>query len=206
MKKGRAGNKIYDILTIEEFDKDPESVLNNKEVAVHYGDYIYPVLNKFENGPGIYSNDKITAFGSPMTEEEKINYSANNIIDFSKAKDMKEIIQSSNNLKEIEKSLLISDSDNIYIPTITNEDTEEMRILKEAIGEKQIELNKYKDRIPGYNNNIRILTQNNISFDKFKMFMDSFDLKATLVIEDKSTNVANPMNKKLEIQLNNPEI
>ena len=74
--------------------------------------------------------------------------------------------------------------------------------LKEAVIAKNIDLDKYEQRFGvNYNNDKRLFNRNTITMSKLKTMFDVLDMKATLIIEDKSEEVPNPMGKKIIVDL-----
>ena len=92
--------------------------------------------------------------------------------------------------------------DNITVPNISSLDSPEMRGLKEAIIAKHIDFDKYSDRFgSNFANDKRILKTNSITQKMLKRILRNIDVKATLILEDTSPNVANTMGKKIEIDI-----
>lgn len=200
MKKAKVDGKLRDIISSEDYYNNQAYYNKNKQIAVQWGDNLYPIRNRFDSTPGVYNTNVGTMFIPPKKNDK--NYLANNIIDFDSVKTMAEMIEKNNTLKDIEKDILTTDSNNICIPNITDRDTPEMRVLKEAIIEKHIDLDKYEDRFNGnYSNDRRILLKDRISFSKLRDMLNILDIKGTLVLEDANSEVPNPMGKTLSIEI-----
>ena len=200
IKKGKADGRIYDVVSYEEYIKSIENEIDG-DIAVEEGNYIYPKRGSNDTRPGVYTNEAYSVFKHPETEEEKEEYSINNVIDFD-SKTLSEHINKTNRLKNMEKEILTT-TDNIFMPPIHENDEPEMIALKKAVAAKQIDINKYAPRFgSNFQNDRRLFNDNKMSMYKFKSFLDNLDLKATIRIQDKNPNVANPMNKIIEVDLN----
>jgi len=200
MDKARINNKIYDIITDDEY-KNNKNLYDPSFTAIKKEGTIYPLRKKKDTSPGYYDLGVIGFYVSP-SDDEKDLYNSINSINFSDSKSIKDIIEKSDNLKEIEKDILTT-ADNIFIPKIKENDEPEMIALKESVISKNIDIGNYEHRFGGkYNNDIRIFQDNSITLFKLKKFADALDLKCTLTIEDKNPDVANPMNRAVTVVLN----
>ena len=138
-------------------------------------------------------------FNVPEGEED--NYSADKVIDYGKAKNIKEFIETQDMVKELEKNILTS-SDNIFIPAEDPNDSPAMKALKEAVTNKKIDLNKYEPRFgANFNNDKRIFSKENISLPMLVRMCNALDIKATLTLEDKNRDVPNPINKSISVEI-----
>lgn len=178
------------------------------DTCVQIGDYVYPVTFAPKNGEvSITANGPIIKWEPPVTEEQKKQYSVDNIIDLSsdKVKNMSGIIQEMDKLKNLESTRLSTINNVLEIP-INEEDTVELKAIKEAINCKQIDSDSYKPKFPtesDFNNDMRALkspSNNNISFFKAKRIMNAFDVDMYLTITDKPDSI-NPIGKEIHIKL-----
>lgn len=200
IKKGKADDRIYDVVPYNEYIRNIKNRIDG-DIAVEEGDYIYPKRSSNDNKPGVYTNDVYTIFKHPETKEEKKEYSMDNVIDFD-SETLSEHINKTNRLKNMEKEILTT-TDNIFVPPIHENDEPEMIALKKAITAKQIDINKYAPRFgSNFQNDKRLFNKNKMTMYKLKSFLDNLDLRATICIHDKNPNVANPMNKIIEVDLN----
>lgn len=200
IKKGKVNNEIVDVITSEEYFKNP--TMYDTSTAVQIDNYLLPIrktLNRDE--VAFYPHENYANLVLPK-EKDKDLYSANQVIDFSDKNNFKEIIEKTQKLKNMEREILTS-PDNIYEPRITEKTSPEMRLFKEAVGLKKIDIDKYKSRIKGFANDKRILDNDRISFDKMKALGKSFDMKISLTIEDDDKDVPNPMGKKISTVITN---
>ena len=184
IEKARIGDIIYDVITIEEYEANP-GMYNPKFTAIKYDDgCVYPIRNRTDNRPGFYPTGAIDFF-KPCAPSETHMYSQQNIINFSNKENIREIIEAQSQLANEERAILTT-IDNLFIPEISPEDTPETKALKEAVREKHIDIDKYESRFgPNYNN------------DKRLTILNALDMRATLIIEDTSPNVPNPIGKQI---------
>ena len=77
-----------------------------------------------------------------------------------------------------------------------------MKALKTAVLEKRIDLDKYEPRFgSNYNNDKRLFNKNTISLSMTKRLCEALDIKATLILEDKSPDVPNPIGRTIKVDL-----
>lgn len=203
-KKGTINGQIYDIVSMEDYRQCPE-YYNNKFTAIEENGYLYPITNNTKS-PGYYHQDG-NIFGQFIqpSESQMANYAAENIIDFDSAPNMKAIIERTQSLSNMEKEVLTS-SDNIFKPVITDLDTPEMKALKEAIVAKNFDIDLYEYRFgPSYNNDKRLFKQNKITLAKLKSVCENVDIKATLILEDTNSDIPNPMGKRIVVDITGGE-
>lgn len=201
VRKAKIEDCIYDVITIDEFYKNPD-FYKSAPTAIEGGDgYLYPIRsNSNDMRPGFIDEGPMQFFTPPSGQQCPI-YSDRNIIDFSKASSIKDIIKAQDRLASAEKAILTT-IDNVFIPPTNADDTPEMVLLKQAIVDKHIDLDKYESRFgSNYNNDKRLLKKNSITFGKFRNTCKALDIKATLTLEDTSSDVPNPMGNKIDICL-----
>ena len=196
VEKIRIKDRLYDVIAYEEFTRHPDNY--GKFNAVKEGSYVYPVKGKTDTGVGIYDSDDVTyEFVEPITEEDKDNYSTNHIISISDCKTIREVIEAQQKIKESERAILTK-ADNITFVKVGANDTPHMAALKEAINGKQIDISNYEYKFgTNYNNDMRLLSKSDITMNKLKSFLSKLDLKASIVIEDASDDVPNPLGRKI---------
>jgi len=140
------------------------------------------------------------------TRRNEIEYSVDNVINFSNSKSFKEIIQKQNKLKSMER-IILTNPDNITIPKIGENDSPEMIGLKKAIIAKHIDLDKYSSRFGNnYSNDKRLLNDETITMSKLKTMFKALDIKATLIIEDKNDSIPNPIGEQIYVELTGGEL
>jgi hypothetical protein len=199
IKQTNIDGKLLNVVSYEEFTNNLE--LNaNYSTAVQMGDTILPIRSPSEPDlPGIRINGPLYEITKPDPNDEQ--YKASNMIDLSNVTKMEELIKKQGMVRDIEQEILTS-PDNITVPNISSLDSPEMKGLKEAIIAKHIDFDKYSDRFgSNFANDKRILKTNSITQKMLKRILKNIDVKATLILEDSSPNVANPMGKKIEIDI-----
>jgi hypothetical protein len=200
MKKMKIGEKVYDVTTAQEYAKN-ETLYDTSYTALEHEGMALPILSKSEYGtdkPGALPGTFVTFFQRPESVEE---YSLSGAIDFGNTKNMRELIEKQNMVRDLEREILVN-SDCVTVPRFDDNDSVEMIALKEAIIAKQCDLNSYASRFNGnFANDKRILNDNTITLPKLKKYADALDLKIIMTIEDRNPDVPNPMNKSITVEL-----
>lgn len=207
MKKAKIGQKIFDVLSPEEFEKSKSSYLEDPSyIAIQLLGGVYP-LRKFNDfRVGAMYSPGLGFMINPPEDGDETPYSEDNIIDFENVEGIKEAMILQDKLHSAEREILTT-VDNVFSPKILETDTPEMKGLKEAVIAKHIDLDKYEQRFGyNYNNDKRLFNKNSITMPKLKMMFDVLDMKGTLIIEDKSSDVPNPIGRKIEIDLTEDNI
>ena len=201
MKKCFINNKIYDVVSFDDYIKQKEYCDNNI-TSIEDNGYIYPIKTRKNDGVGMYQlSPDLYQFIDPKTEEDKQNYSITNMINFEDAKSLREVIEKTNQLKSAERTILTT-PDNITVPVIGEHDSPEMVGLKEAIIAKNIDIDKYQQRFgSNFSNDKRLLNDSSITLLKLKTMFKALDMKGTLIIEDLNEDVANPIGRKIVVDL-----
>ena len=136
-KKGKVNGKIYDVIDIDEYKAHPD-IYNNSFTAIENQGLLYPIRNN-NLAPGFYVKNQVMGIYVQPSIEDRDMYSAENVIDFSSATNMKEIIEKKAQYKDLEREILC-DADNIFKPVIRENDAPMMKALKEAVIEKNIDI------------------------------------------------------------------
>lgn len=200
LSKAKIGDVIYDVVDYQEYTRNPENY-NPSYTAIKMPDgFLYPIRKSTDYRPGMYEYWGFDQFVAPYGSETGI-YSHQKIIDFDEATCLREIIQCQQRLVSEERSILTT-VNNQYVPEIGENDTPEMRALKQAISDKHIDLDQYEHRFgPNYNNDKRLLRKENITYGKFRTICDALDIKATLTLEDAAPDVPNPIGRVITVDL-----
>lgn len=200
-KKAVINNRVTTVISVQEVLKNP--IFQNKFTSVEVDDVILPVKNSYDpTSPGFYimGSGKIGKIIKPNSEDYE-EYSSKHAIDFSDIKSMKELISKQEEVKKLEADTL-SNSDNLFKPIVKDNDSPEMKALKEAICLKNIDIDAYADRFgDNYNNDKRLLKGSSITSSKMKSICNNLDMKVTLVITDTSPNVPNPIGKSISVDI-----
>lgn len=202
MKKIKMGRTIRDVISHEEYIRrvnlNPD-LMNElaDDTAIEMDGHVYPINRQYSpNVVGMWDGGQVMVYTSPQEYINDPDYDAKNIIDFENVSGLRDSIEKQAELERAERSILIS-PDNIFAPVIKDTDTPEMRLLKEAITRKRIDIDAYKPRFGSdFNNDKRLFEQSSITIFKLKKMCDNFDMKCSLVIEDKK-NAPNPIGEKL---------
>jgi len=206
MKKAKIGRRILDVIDESEFIRrsslNPDIVASLAEdTAIEKDGHVYPVTKQYSKDvTGVTDLGKVLLYS--LTEQDKSadEYKIENVIDFENVKSLQESISKQNQLMSAERTILVS-PENIFTPVIKEEDTPEMKLLKQAICLKGIDLDNYKQRFGSdYNNDRRLFEQNSITFFKLKRLAEIMDMNVSLSLEDKP-GAPNPIGEKLTIQI-----
>lgn len=198
-RKMKVENRMYTVVTPEEYHSNSDlydSMVGT--IAVEVEGYVYPLVKK-PNEYGYHPKGAIDTFYVP--EDIKEEFNAENITDYNKANNIHDYIEMVNQYNAQEYQVLVN-PDNIFTPSISRDDEPQMKALKAAILKKNIDLDKYQDRIgPTYQNDKRLFKGKSITFPKLTNIANAIDLKVTLIIEDAGPNVPNPMGEKIVIDI-----
>lgn len=198
LEKAKIGDAIYDVIPLEEYYKNPSAYGSYNAIKGDDG-YLYPIRTKTDNRPGFYPTGGLDFFKPPSFNESN-TYTQQNIINFH-GENLKEIIKSQQKLMNAERSILTS-IDNVFTPEINENDTPEMIALKQAIIDKHIDIDKYEHRFgPNFPNDKRLFSKPRITFEKLRVMCEAFDIKASIVIEDASPDVPNPIGRVITAEL-----
>lgn len=204
IRKAKICDALYDVISYEELIANKEIYMNYVgRVAVDHNDgLIYPLRNPTDIRPGCYIMGGVIIFKPPYGSEAAF-YSAANVINFSQARNYREIIEAQDKLNKAERSILTT-IENVTIPEIGENDTPAMKALKQAIINKHIDLDKYDYRfgVENYPNDKRLLKRNSITLPKLMTYANALDIAVTMTLEDKSPDVPNPMGNPIVVELN----
>ena len=199
-KRVQIGNKFYDVQDMQ-YVRDGHT---DTDVAIEKDGIVYPIRSQSnKNMPGIYPEGCMFRINKPDPDERPA-YSSDKIIDFNNTKDVSEVIEKHNMMREAEKSLLATSSgDDIYEPVIGRDDSPEMKLMKECITAKQCVIKKYEDSVcQTFPNDIRkISNDTELTLKKLVLLSNALDIELTLTARDTGKDVANPMNKEVTIVL-----
>lgn len=206
MKKAKIGRRILDVIDESEFIRrsslNPDIVASLAEdTAIEKDGHVYPVTRQYSKDvTGVTDLGKVLLYSLTDQDKNADEYKVENVIDFENVKSLQESISKQNQLMSAERTILVS-PENIFTPVIKEEDTPEMKLLKQAICLKGIDLDNYKRRFGSdYNNDRRLFEQNSITFFKLKRLAEIMDMNVSLSLEDKP-GAPNPIGEKLTIQI-----
>lgn len=206
MKKAKIGRRILDVIDESEFIRrsslNPDIVASLAEdTAIEKDGHVYPVTKQYSKDvTGVTDLGKVLLYSLTEQDKNADEYKVDNVIDFENVKSLQESISKQNQLMSAERTILVS-PENIFTPVVKEEDTPEMKLLKQAICLKGIDLDNYKQRFGSdYNNDRRLFEQNSITFFKLKRLAEIMDMNVSLSLEDKP-GAPNPIGEKLTIQI-----
>ena len=165
--------------------------------------YIIPIkTTRYDPGVvGMYPGSIYDRYVMPSTEEEKEIYNNSHMANYNNATKLQELIEEQGKINN-DQMLFLTTPDNIFKPPIDNIRDEPLMIgLKQAVIDKEIDINKYQSRFDQFSNDRRKFKNHKISLDKFVSIAKSLDMKATVIIEDSSPNVPNPIGHKIVVDL-----
>lgn len=203
--------RVLDVITEEEYINRRDLYINNQsvcnmtamEVSINGNDYLLPFRGRSDDRPGIYTDGYLYFIRYPENEEDKRLYDKKNIsvVDFSDVSDINEFLNKNSQVRQME-NLSLSDSDEIFIPPITGNETPAMAAFKQAIIAKHMDIDRYSSRFgDNFLNDKRILKGDDITLKKLSSICNYFDIEATLILRDKNSTVANPMGTIIEAVL-----
>lgn len=195
-------NKLYDVTTLEEYLKNPDLFINGHVAIKDESGYVLPVLNT--NSPvdavGINVGPTISKINLP-SEDNKDMYSSDRVVDFNNAKSYKQLVAMQNAVMDMEKEI-ITNPDNTSHYAIKEEDSPAMRLLKEAVNSKHINLDNYEHRFgSNYNNDKRTFNKPNVSLGMLERMANALDMRLTLTLRDVSDDVPNPIGHPISIDI-----
>ena len=196
------GTSILDVVPVEEYSRNPGSYLP-KSTAIDFGqDIVLPVINESDKGPGVVFRPSCPFVKVQIPDGQDCSiYSKSNVIDFTNSRNMEEFMQKQSLLHQLEKDVL-SSPDNIFSPVVEVDDSPAMQLLKEAVSQKHIDLDKYEPRFgSNYANDKRLFNKNTISMPMLVRLCNALDIKATLTLEDREGDIANPMGTTMSVEI-----
>lgn len=203
--------KIYDIVSCEEYERN-SSLYDPRLTLIERNGMLYPIRSEDNGEFGYIANQSpFHYFKPPESQYDETTYSMSNneIIKFQDINSMTDYLEKQSEYKNLERTILTS-PDNIFMPVVSSNDEPTMRALKEAVLAKNIDLDKYSSRFgANYCNDKRLFKGNKITLSKLKDIAENLDMNCTLIIEDKSNDVPNPIGKRIVVNItdykNNPD-
>lgn len=210
-KKIVIDGKNMSVVSKSEFERMYNNNILDTDIAVEYNDkYVLPYAKRPKNNePCAIPGELVIRGILPTTEEDKEKYSVKRIVNFSSSSSFKDVLDSVYKIKEEKNAGLTIVNDCLHLD-IYDEDTPELRVIKQAINDKHIDPDSYKNKFPSssdFNNDMRALKSPNnhsISFFKAKRILNSFDIDGEFIIRDKKDAV-NPIGKEYCIKLTEEE-
>ena len=144
--------------------------------------------------PFYYVPSPLTPSGYVINFRPEYFTATNPMLDFSNVKQMQELIELDSKYRQYENDV-ITTKDNITVLKIAPTNTKEMAGFKTAINNKCVDIDKYKFKLPDTwaNDKRFIFNSDTITFPKLKSLAEAFGFKITLIIDNISPDVANPI-------------
>mgnify|MGYP006364842289 FL=1 len=197
MNKAIINKRVYNVITVEEYFANTKYYDENMyNTAICHNGMVYP-LRKSKTGAGCFIKSNIMGKYLEPPPSERDKYLAENaVIDFDSNSSMKERIETNEKFKNLEREILCS-PDDIYMPKRSGNETPEMDAFKTAIELKQIDIDKYASRMKQFSNNKRLMSGDTITLSKIRELAVPLDMKVTLILEDASDDVPNPIGRPI---------
>lgn len=198
-KKVIINDKMYNLISKEEYMKNKNYYDTEGPTAVEANGYALPITQS-RNNVGVYSsdNDKLVRYNRPITDEEKDTYriTDDNKIDFTTVDNINDYYNKCIEYNDSEREILTTTT-NKFKPKIKEEDSPLLKLTKESICNKNIDIDKYSDRFDNFNNNKRLLTPSydDITMNKATLLLDNLDVDIYAITVNKDNDVPNPMSQ-----------
>lgn len=202
LKKAKVGNKLCDVTSLENFVQNKD-MYDSQYTVIEHDNMLLPIIGRLDGRIGICINENMVAFYNPPSIDKIKEFSIDNVIDFSKPANMRELIEKQDYVKSLENEIIVN-SENIFEPRIDDDDSPEMKALKEAVIAKQIDINAYTPRFRGnFANDKRLFNDHSITLSKIKKISNALDMRCTLILQDKSSDIPNPIGKIITVDITN---
>jgi len=210
-KKIVIDGKNISVVSKSEFERMYKNKSLDTDIAVEYNNkYVLPYAKRPKNNePCAIPNSTVIRAILPTTKEDMEKYSVKRIINFNSSSSFKDVLDNVYKIKEEKNAGLSIVNDCLHL-NVYEEDTPELKIIKQAINDKHIDPDSYKNKFPSssdFNNDMRALkspSNHSISFFKAKRILNSFDIDGEFIIRDKKDAV-NPIGKEYRIKLTEEE-
>lgn len=213
LRNSTIDGKVMEVITEEEFCNKYKMYLENPSIcsmtSVEVEDgkgnfFILPIRGRSDDRPGIYTNGMVYYQRFPDDiENSEYNKKNLDIVDFSDIKNIEEFLDKNSQIREMETTVL-TDIDSVFTPPLLQDDSQEMRAVKDSIISKHIDINKYAPRFgDNFLNDKRILKTNSITMNKLISICEKLDIEAELTLRNANPDVPNPMSKEVTVILTN---
>ena len=148
MKKAKINGKLTTVTSLDAYRENPDSYFLGS-TAIEFDDLgvVLPVKGKYEKGVGITVGALFSRITMP-SEEERPQYSVDNIIDLSNVNNIKELMKKQELVRDIEYEMLTT-IESKFSPTISDDDSPAMKAMKTAVIEKElISISMLIDSVP----------------------------------------------------------
>ena len=196
MKKAILNEKMYNLISKEEYASKREYYNSANSIAIEYqydeNTTIGLPVTQNKNTTGVYSNGPLFYFN--VKEEDMENYicDESNVIDFTNINNMADYYENCIRYNDAEREI-ITNTINQSKPIIKEDDSPLLKITKQTICDKNIDMDKYADRFENYNNDKRILSNKDITIKKSSLMLENLDVDTYIITTNKEGDVPNPM-------------
>ena len=157
MKKITLNGKMYNLIDQTEYLNNKNYYDTESNVAIEHYNMALPLTqSQFNNGVYSTENRPIIKYNVPL---DKDNYmiTPENTIDFTNLNSISEYYNNCVKYNEAERDI-ITTVNNQFKPKINEEDSSLLKIVKQTICDKNIDIDKYADRFTQFNNDKRLLS------------------------------------------------
>ena len=100
MRKIEIGNKLYSVAEMDEYTENKD-VYTPKNTALIVGDKVVPIRSSIDSGPGVYYQEGAIAANIVKPSDDDTKYNIENMIDLSNPKDIGEVIEKNQLIRDI---------------------------------------------------------------------------------------------------------
>lgn len=198
-KKVIINGKMYNLITKEEYMKNKNYYDTEGSTAIETPDGFALPVTQGRNNVGVYSspNEKLVRYTMPSEEEQDMyRITDENKIDFTTVNNINDYYNKYIEYNDSEREILTTTT-NKFKPKVKEDDSPLLKLVKESICDKNIDIDKYADRFDNFNNNKRLLSPayNDITMNKATLLLDNLDVDVYAITINKDNDVPNPMSK-----------
>ena len=198
MKKITLNGKMYNLIDQTEYLNNKNYYDTESNVAIEHYNMALPLTqSQFSNGVYSTENRPIIKYNVPL---DKDNYmiTPENTIDFTNLNSISEYYNNCVKYNEAERDI-ITTVNNQFKPKINEEDPSLLKIVKQTICDKNIDIDKYADRFVQFNNDKRLLSPSykDITMKKAIEMLNNLDTDVYVITANKDSDVPNPMPEPL---------
>lgn len=212
-KRAPINGRMMDVYDYDTYDQHRKEILDQNEdelaavelVRKDGEKCILPIrYTPSRSEPGVYPTKYWDEIVYPDNDKERSIYEPDEkmIVDYHNIKNMQELLDKQSRTEAITNQILET-PDNITKPPLKTGDTPMMRGVKLAVINKNMDIDKYRDRFGvNYPNDKRKLSDTDITLYMAQRFFKNLDVKADLVLQDMPGNIANPIGEGKKIVIN----
>lgn len=197
MKKVILNDKMFNLISQEEYFKDRNYYDTESNVAIELDMNIALPLTQSKYNTGVYSdpNCPIIRYNMPTSEDmELYTLDENNVIDFSNLSNTANYYENCIKYNDAEREI-ITTTTNQFKPKIKESDSPLLKLVKQTVCDKNIDIDKYADRFEQFNNDKRLLSPSytDITMKKSVEMLSNLDVDVYTITMNKEGDIPNPM-------------